>query len=97
MKDHPAPTSASPRYMARGVSAEKQDVHAVVDHLDRGLFPGSFCKVTADILGGSLDHCNVIHADGSGTKSILAYLHYKETGDPSCLLWHRARQYCDEP
>jgi len=69
--------------MARGVSAEKQDVHAVVDHLDRGLFPGSFCKVTADIFGGSLDHCNVIHADGSGTKSILAYLHYKETGDPS--------------
>ena len=67
--------------MARGVSAEKQDVHAVVDHLDRGLFPGSFCKVTADIFGGSLDHCNVIHADGSGTKSILAYLHYKETGD----------------
>ncbi len=83
MKDHPAPTSASPRYMARGVSAEKQDVHAVVDHLDRGLFPGSFCKVTADIFGGSLDHCNVIHADGSGTKSILAYLHYKETGDPT--------------
>jgi len=83
LKDHPAPTSASPRYMARGVSAEKQDVHAVVDHLDRGLFPGSFCKVTADIFGGSLDHCNVIHADGSGTKSILAYLHYKETGDPS--------------
>nr|MCH9819774.1 phosphoribosylformylglycinamidine cyclo-ligase [Gammaproteobacteria bacterium] len=49
----------------------------------RGLFPGSFCKVTADIFGGSLDHCNVIHADGSGTKSILAYLHYKETGDPT--------------
>jgi phosphoribosylformylglycinamidine cyclo-ligase len=69
--------------MARGDSAEKQDVHAVVDHLDRGLFPGSFCKVTADIFGGSLDHCNVIHADGSGTKSILAYLHYKETGDPT--------------
>ncbi|MEJ6669909.1 MAG: AIR synthase-related protein [Pseudomonadales bacterium] len=83
MNDQPAPTSASPRYMARGVSAEKQDVHAVVDHLDRGLYPGSFCKVTEDVLGGSQQHCNVIHADGSGTKSILAYLQYKETGDPS--------------
>ena len=72
---------ASPRYTARGVSAEKQDVHQVVDQLDPGLFPGSFCKVAPDVLGGDQDYCNVIHADGSGTKSILAYLHYRETGD----------------
>ena len=72
---------ASPRYTARGVSAEKQDVHNVVDQLDPGLFPGSFCKVASDVLGGHQDYCNVIHADGSGTKSILAYLHYRETGE----------------
>ena len=72
---------ASPRYTARGVSAEKQDVHQVVDQLDPGLFPGSFCKIAPDVLGGDQDYCNVIHADGSGTKSILAYLHYRETGE----------------
>lgn len=76
-------TTASPRYSARGVSAEKHDVHRVVDRLDPGLFPGSFCKVMPDVLAGDSDFCNVIHADGSGTKSILAYLHYRETGDAS--------------
>ena len=74
--------ASSPRYSARGVSAEKHDVHQVVNRLDPGLFPGSFCKVIPDALGGSEQHCNIIHADGSGTKSILAYLHYREFGDP---------------
>lgn len=69
------------RYKARGVSADKSEVHNVVDHLDAGAFPGAFCKITEDFLGGDPSRCNVIHADGSGTKSIIAYLHYKETGD----------------
>ncbi len=71
------------RYQARGVSADKQEVHAVVDKLDGGLFPGAFCKITEDFLTGDPTKCNLIHADGSGTKSILAYLHYRETGDAS--------------
>ena len=72
----------SERYQARGVSSDKKEVHAVVDSMDRGLFPGAFCKVTEDHLTGDPAKCNLIHADGSGTKSILAYLHYRETGDP---------------
>ena len=71
------------RYQARGVSADKQEVHAVVDKMDGGLFPGAFCKITEDYLTGDPAKCNLIHADGSGTKSILAYLHYRETGDAS--------------
>lgn len=71
------------RYAARGVSAGKEEVHAAVDRLDRGLFKGAFCKITEDYLTGSKTRCNVIHSDGSGTKSIIAYLHYKETGDAS--------------
>ena len=74
---------SSERYKARGVSSDKKEVHAVVDSMDRGLFPGAFCKVTEDYLTGDPAKCNLIHADGSGTKSILAYLHYRETGDPS--------------
>jgi phosphoribosylformylglycinamidine cyclo-ligase len=69
------------RYQARGVSSDKTEVHNVVDKLDHGLFPGAFCKITEDFLTGNPDNCNIIHADGSGTKSILGYLHYKETGD----------------
>ena len=69
------------RYNQRGVSSSKEEVHQVVDHLDRGLFPGAFCKVTPDLLTGNPDFCNVIHSDGAGTKSILGYLWYKETGD----------------
>lgn len=76
------PTQNS-RYQSRGVSADKTEVHNVVDHLDHGAIPGTFCKVTEDFLGGDPDKCNIIHADGSGTKSIIAYLHYKEFGDPS--------------
>lgn len=71
------------RYQARGVSADKTEVHDVVDRLDAGIMPGAFCKVTEDYLGGDPSRCNIIHADGSGTKSIIAYLHYKETGDAS--------------
>ena len=76
-------SSPSDRYAQRGVSSSKSEVHAVVDKLDRGVFPGAFCKIGADLLTGNPDKCNIIHSDGSGTKSTLAYLHYRETGDPS--------------
>lgn len=72
------------RYAARGVSSTKAEVHATVDHLERGLFPRAFCKITEDYLTGDPNKCNIIHADGSGTKSNVAYLHYRETGD-SCV------------
>jgi len=71
------------RYQARGVSSDKTEVHNVVDNLDHGLFSNAFCKITEDFLTGNPEQCNVIHADGSGTKSIIAYLAYKETGDTS--------------
>ena len=74
---------SSDRYAQRGVSSSKSEVHAVVDKLDPGIFPGTFCKISADQLTGNPDKCNIIHSDGSGTKSTLAYLHYRETGDPS--------------
>lgn len=67
--------------MQRGVSASKEDVHAAVRNLDKGIFPNAFCKVIPDILGGDDDFCNIMHADGAGTKSSLAYLYWKETGD----------------
>lgn len=70
------------RYQARGVSSDKTEVHKVVDKLDHGLFRRAFCKITEDFLTGNPDNCNIIHSDGSGTKSILAYLAYKESGDP---------------
>ena len=78
-----ANTDSNSRYNQRGVSSSKEEVHQVVDKLDRGCFPGAFCKVTEDYLTGNPDLCNVIHSDGAGTKSILAYLWYRETGDPS--------------
>lgn len=71
------------RYQERGVSATKGEVHKVVDNMDAGLFPGAFCKITEDFLTGNPDKCNIIHSDGSGTKSLIAYLKYKETGDAS--------------
>jgi phosphoribosylformylglycinamidine cyclo-ligase len=71
------------RYNKRGVSASKEDVHAAIKNLDKGLFPNAFCKVIPDILGGDSDYCNIMHADGAGTKSSLAYLYWKETGDLS--------------
>jgi phosphoribosylformylglycinamidine cyclo-ligase len=78
-----ASNDSNNRYNQRGVSSSKDEVHQVVDKLDRGCFPGAFCKVTNDFLTGHKDMCNVIHSDGAGTKSILAYLWYKETGDPN--------------
>mgnify|MGYP001567384904 FL=1 len=71
------------RYNQRGVSSSKEEVHRVVDRMDRGLFPGAFCKITPDALTGRDNFCNVIHSDGAGTKSILGYLWYRETGDAS--------------
>ena len=70
-------------YNQRGVSAQKEEVHEAVKNLDQGLFPHAFCKVYPDYLGGDADFVNVMHADGAGTKSILAYLYWKETGDIS--------------
>lgn len=79
-----APVAASSgRYAARGVSATKSEVHKAISKIDRGLFPGAFCKITPDFLTGDPKRCNLIHADGSGTKSLLAYMHYRETGDAS--------------
>ncbi len=71
------------RYMQRGVSASKEDVHAAIANLDKGIFPNAFCKIISDILGGDEKFCNVMHADGAGTKSSLAYMYWKETGDIS--------------
>ncbi len=77
------PDESIGRYQARGVSSDKNEVHQVVDNLDHGLFANAFCKITEDYLTGNPEQCNVIHADGSGTKSIIAYLAYKETNDTS--------------
>ncbi|MBQ8224575.1 MAG: phosphoribosylformylglycinamidine cyclo-ligase [Bacteroides sp.] len=71
------------RYMMRGVSASKEDVHNAIKNIDKGLYPRAFCKIIPDILGGDPDYCNIMHADGAGTKSSLAYLYWKETGDLS--------------
>ncbi len=71
------------RYMMRGVSAAKEDVHNAIKNIDKGIFPQAFCKIIPDILGGDPDYCNIMHADGAGTKSSLAYMYWKETGDLS--------------
>ena len=71
------------RYLMRGVSASKEDVHNAIKNIDKGLYPKAFCKIIPDILGGDPDYCNIMHADGAGTKSSLAYLYWKETGDLS--------------
>lgn len=71
------------RYDLRGVSASKEDVHNAIKNIDKGLFPKAFCKVVPDFLGGDPKYCNIMHADGAGTKSSLAYLYWKETGDLS--------------
>ena len=69
------------RYMLRGVSAAKEDVHNAIKHIDKGIFPQAFCKIIPDILGGDPAYCNIMHADGAGTKSSLAYMYWRETGD----------------
>ncbi|ERJ67524.1 AIR synthase related protein [Porphyromonas gingivalis] len=71
------------RYNLRGVSASKEDVHAAIKNVDKGIFPQAFCKIIPDILGGDPDYCNIMHADGAGTKSSLAYVYWRETGDLS--------------
>jgi len=71
------------KYDLRGVSADKHEVHAAIKDLDKGLYPLAFCKILPDIAGGSDDHCNIMHADTAGTKTSLAYLYWKETGDIS--------------
>ena len=75
--------STNQRYMMRGVSASKEDVHNAIKHIDKGLYPQAFCKIIPDILGGDPEYCNIMHADGAGTKSSLAYMYWKETGDLS--------------
>jgi phosphoribosylformylglycinamidine cyclo-ligase len=71
------------RYGQRGVSAGKEDVHNAIKNIDKGIFPGAFCKIVPDLLSGDPDYCNIMHADGAGTKSSLAYIYWKETGDIS--------------
>ncbi|MGB2413717.1 MAG: AIR synthase related protein [Schleiferiaceae bacterium] len=73
----------SDRYTGRGVSAQKEDVHNAIKNIDKGLFPKAFCKIVPDYLTGDSDYCLVMHADGAGTKSSLAYMYWKETGDLS--------------
>ncbi len=82
--------STPDRYAQRGVSSSKEDVHKAIARLDKGLFPKAFCKVVADDLTGSPEHCLVMHADGAGTKSSLAYAYWKATGDLS--VWHGIAQ-----
>lgn len=71
------------RYMLRGVSASKEDVHNAIKNIDKGLYPKAFCKIIPDILGGDPEYCNIMHADGAGTKTSLAYMYWRETGDLS--------------
>jgi len=71
------------RYMRRGVSSSKEDVHSAIKSIDKGLYPKAFCKILPDVWGGEPDYCNIMHADGAGTKSSLAYMYWRETGDLS--------------
>ena len=73
----------SKRYLERGVSAQKEDVHNAIKNQNKGLFNNTFCKIVPDILSNDPEYCNIMHADGAGTKSALAYLYWKETGDIS--------------
>jgi phosphoribosylformylglycinamidine cyclo-ligase len=75
--------SSESKYNKRGASSAKEDVHAAIKKIDKGLFPKAFCKIVPDLLGGDADYCNIMHADGAGTKSSLAYIYWKETGDLS--------------
>jgi phosphoribosylformylglycinamidine cyclo-ligase len=75
--------SVESKYSKRGVSSGKEDVHAAIKKIDKGLYPKAFCKIVPDFLGGDKAYCNIMHADGAGTKSSLAYVYWKETGDMS--------------
>jgi len=74
---------ADSKYSKRGVSSGKEDVHNAIKNVDKGLYPGAFCKIVPDLIGGDPAYCNIMHADGAGTKSSLAYVYWKETGDLS--------------
>jgi phosphoribosylformylglycinamidine cyclo-ligase len=76
-------SDSSKRYAQRGVSASKEDVHNAIKNIDKGLFPQAFCKIVPDYLTNDEDYCLIMHADGAGTKSSLAYMYWKETGDIS--------------
>jgi len=76
-------SSHSERYNQRGVSASKEDVHNAIKNIDKGLFPKAFCKIVPDYLTNDDEYCLIMHADGAGTKSSLAYMYWKETGDVS--------------
>ncbi|MBN2631997.1 MAG: phosphoribosylformylglycinamidine cyclo-ligase, partial [Bacteroidales bacterium] len=71
------------KYTRRGVSSQKEDVHSAIKNIDKGLYPNAFCKIVPDFLGADPEYCNIMHADGAGTKSSLAYVYWKETGDMS--------------
>jgi phosphoribosylformylglycinamidine cyclo-ligase len=71
------------RYQQRGVSASKEDVHNAIKNIDKGIFPQAFCKIIPDLIAGDENYCNIMHADGAGTKSSLAYAYWRETGDLS--------------
>ena len=75
--------SSESKYSKRGVSSSKEDVHAAIKNIDKGLYPRAFCKILPDLTGGDKDFCNIMHADGAGTKSSLAYVYWRETGDIS--------------
>ena len=79
------------RYNQRGVSADKEDVHSAIKNIDKGLFPKAFCKIVPDYLSGDDDYCLVMHADGAGTKSSLAYMYWKETGRYFSMERNRSR------
>jgi len=75
--------STESKYSRRGVSSQKEDVHSAIKNIDKGIFPKAFCKIVPDLLGGDPGYCNIMHADGAGSKSSLAYIYWKETGDMS--------------
>jgi hypothetical protein len=83
----------SDRYNQRGVSASKEDVHQAIKLLDKGLFPKAFCKIVPDTLAADPDYCTIMHADGAGTKSSLAYIYWKETGRSISMERHCTRCY----
>ena len=97
---------STPRYDKSGVAASKEDVHNAIKNVDKGLYPKAFCKIIPDILGGDPQYCNIMHADGAGTKSSLAYMYWKETGDLgvwkgiaqdaliTCFVWALPTTFC---
>jgi phosphoribosylformylglycinamidine cyclo-ligase len=94
---HYSPSGDGGLYSKRGVSAQKEEVHAAIKNLDKGLYEYAFCKIYPDFIGGDDAFINIMHADGAGTKSILAYLYWKETGDVSVWKGHCAGCRGDEP